>query len=156
MVYFHIKSVEDQRELLQLEGFLHSQQLWYPDYHDWVKRTSLEIDSGYKQAIVAWGRRGDVLGDMVFQPHKQLPKTMELKNMRVNPNFRREGLASFLIRQAESEARKQGFERCIADADSRLKDVAGMMRYLGYQVIMSQSLYTEDNLDLVFTKELAA
>jgi GNAT superfamily N-acetyltransferase len=153
-VDFVIRSVADQRELKCLAQFLVRQSLWYPGYADWVHGVCVpEIDSGYKKAIVAYSR-GEIVGDAIFQPHKELPRTREFKNLRVNPDFRRMDLGHFLTRQVEEEG-KGSFDRIICDADARLREAIWFMRCCGYSQIMQTQLYCSQNVDVVLIKELS-
>ena len=83
---FEIKTLGDQRDLGLLLRFLESQPLKYPNYRDWVYNVcKAELYIGYKSAYVAWND-GKIVGDLIFQPHKNLPRTVELKNLRIIDN----------------------------------------------------------------------
>lgn len=148
---FEIKTLGDERDLGLLLKFLESQPLKYPNYRDWVYHVcKAELDAGYKSAYVAWNN-GRVIGDLVFQPHKNLPRTVEMKNLRIHPDFRRRDLGHFLIKQAEADSRGI-FEQIIGDADAEQKDIHNLFRFAGFQLLFEQHLYSGSNLDYVFVK----
>ena len=153
-VDFIIRSIADSRELKRLRQFLISQSLWYPDYLRWVDEVCIpDINNSHKTAIVAYSK-GEIVGDAIFQPHKELPRTREFKNLRINPNFRRRDLGHFLIRQMEEE-QKGSFDRIICDADARLREAIRFMQFCGYSPIMRTQLYCSQNVDVVLIKELS-
>ena len=149
-----IKTVSDESDLGRLKRFLHTQELWYPNYHDWVEDVCItEIDRGFKTGIIAYSK-GDILGDAIYQPHKELPRTREFKNMRIHPKFGRRDLGHFLLRQVEEED-KETFDRIILDTDVRNKGVIEFLRFCGYKPIMQMPLYDQNNEDVVMVKEIS-
>ncbi len=159
MVYFAIHSVGDERDLRILREFLLGQALWYPDYAQWVETVCIpDIDNGWKKAIVARDRSGAVVGNAVFQPHKELSRTRELKNIRIHPGSRGRDLGHFLLRQAEEEDAvvdgQRTFDMIIADTDIRSRDMIGLLAFSGYQEIFRRPLYAEGNVDMIMVKHL--
>jgi ribosomal protein S18 acetylase RimI-like enzyme len=148
-----VRTISDGTDLKRLGRFLLGQALWYPAYERWVRAVCVpEIDRSWKHALVAY-EGGRVVGDAVWQPHKELPKTRELKNLRVDPSFRRRALAHFLLRQVEHEG--EGFDRIMCDADRRMAGAAALLRRAGYKPIAETPLYSSENVDIIFVKELA-
>jgi len=155
MLDLEIRAIADMRDLKQLRVFLLSQALWYPNYEHWVDDVCIpDVDHGHKTAIVAYSD-GKVVGDAVFQPHKELPRTREFKNMRINPDFRRRDLGHFLLRQVEEE-NKGTFDRIVLDVDARQRTVVQFFQFCGYQPIMQMPLYSQHNLDIIMAKEFPA
>ncbi len=151
MVNFEIKTLGDQKDLSSLLKFLELQPLNYPNYTDWVYGACKnDLDLGYKQAYLALSG-GRIAGDLVFQPHKNLPRTLEFKNLRINPDFRRRALGYFLCKQAEADARGV-YDRLLCDADSKQKDIHSLLRFSGFQLLFEQHLYSGNFLDYLFVK----
>lgn len=153
MVNFEIRTLGDQRELALLLYFMGSQPLHYPDYMGWLNgpcRT--DLDSGYKRAYVAWSD-GRVVGDVIAQPHKELPRTLELKNLRIDLDFRRRALAFFLMKQPEADARGQ-FEQILCDSDSTQVDIHHLLAFAGFRLLGKQHLYSSSRLDYMFVKRI--
>ncbi len=147
-----VRSVGSRRDVERLRVFLLGQALWYPRYEDWVcGRCIPDVHSGRKSAFVAYAD-GEVVGNAIYQPHGELPRTRELKNLRVHPRFRRRDLAHFLIRQAEEEDRGT-FDRIVCDADARQLAVRRLLLFSGYRPVCETPLYCSDNVDVVFHKE---
>lgn len=147
-----IRAVSDEKELSGLRTFLLGQALWYPNYERWVEEVCIpDIENNWKTAIVAYSSR-HIVGDAIFQKHKQLPRAREIKNIRINPEYRRRDLAHFLIRQVEEESREL-FDRIILDTDTKNTGIARFLTFCGYRPIMRLPLYSEHNLDIIFSKE---
>ena len=154
MVHLEFKTLGDQKELHLLGRFVEGQQLWYPNYTTWVHTVCIpELDSGYKSAIICW-HHGMIVGNIIFQKHKELPGVMELKNVRVDPNFRGEAIGYFLLRQSEKEAREHRYTMTMADIDVRQKDMVALLRMAGYQTLGKEHLYSDDALDVIMVREL--
>lgn len=151
-VDFNIRTVADGRDLNRLRLFLSKQRLWYPNYPGWVEEVCIpNIRDGWKTAIIARSQ-GDIVGNAIFQPHKELPRTREFKNVRIHPKFQRRDLGHFLFRQVEEED-KETFDRIILDTDIRNKGIIKFLRFCGYRPIMQLPLYCSDNVDIVMVKE---
>jgi GNAT superfamily N-acetyltransferase len=155
IMHLEIRTVGDRRDLRHLQQFLIQQSLWYPSYEEWVHDTCIpEIDLGYKTGLIAY-ERNRVVGDIIFQPHKNLPKTREIKNLRVDPTFKRRDLAHFLLRQVEEE-NKGDFERIVCDTDKRQSAVVKLLLFSGYRTIQETPLYDSNNIDIIFHKEISS
>lgn len=139
----------DFTELRSLLGFLWRQDLGYPAYSDWVTRTGHEIDSGYKQAILAY-EDGRLIADIVFQPHKEIRGLREIKNLRVDTSVRFRKFGSFLLRQAEF-LRAEEYDWLIADFRADQNAVERLLVDENYQVCSVRSLY-DDSPDKIVVK----
>ncbi len=147
-----IRTVGDEKDLFRLRDFILSHPLWYPQHDKWVEEVCIpEIETGWKTAVVAYSDRV-IIGDAVWQPHKQLPRTREFKNLRVHPDLRRRDLGHFLLRQVEEEGRGT-FDRIMLDTDKRNKGMITFLQFCGYQPIMETPLYTGKNVDVIMSKE---
>jgi len=154
MVDFEIRDLGDQRDLRLLLDFMENKPLHYPDYMGWLNGPcKTDLDSGYKRAYVAWSG-GRVVGDVVAQPHKELQRTLELKNVRIDEDFRRRALAFFLIKQPEADARGQ-FEQILCDSDSTQKDIHHLLTFAGFRLLGKEYLYSSSRLDYVFVKHIS-
>ncbi len=149
---FSIRTIGDQKDFKRLRNFMLSQALWYPNYEKWVEDVCMpDLENGWKTGIVAYSN-GHLVGDLIFQNHKQLPRTREIKNIRIHPGYRKRDLGHFLLRQAEEENKKE-FDRIIADTDTRSEGVIKFLTICGYRPIMQMPLYCSQNLDIVMEKE---
>lgn len=149
---FNFRYAEDQKDLANLEKFLRQQHLGYPFYDDWVDRVRQELISGYKQGIVAFSD-GVLVGNLVFQPHKELPRTLELKNLRVHPNLRMKNFGPFMLRQAEAESRGR-YDLVTCDTRADNFPVVKMLLTSGYQEIARAPLYDSHAVDIIFVKDI--
>lgn len=146
---FNFRSVQTSREIRQARDFLLKQDLSYAGYSSWVQRAEAELFSGYKRAALAYSN-GMIVGDIVWQMHKQIPRVREIKNIRIHPDVRGRYLAHFLIKQAEVEDRQE-YDSLLVDARENQQDLIGLMRDMGYRPIAILNLY-DDNNDVVLVK----
>jgi len=148
---FRFKFVEDEKEINKLKTFLLSQSFDYPLYFDWVERAICEIDSGYKRTILAFNEN-NLVGNLIFQPHKTLLKTIEIKNIRVHPDFKRRYFSSFMLRQVEAES--MGYNGIIVDTRSDRLEILNLFHLSGYKEIARSSLYEPNVEDIIFFKKV--
>jgi hypothetical protein len=147
---FAFCSVQTSKQVKQTIDFLARQDLGYPNYDKWVQKVEAELFSGYKRAALAYSN-GILVGDIVWQEHKQLPRIKELKNLRISSGARGRCLARFLLRQAEVEDSEQ-FDAFLGDARETQVDLIGLMRDMGYMAVSKLNLYEEGRKDVVLFK----
>lgn len=147
---FNFRTVEGTKDLGLLVDFMIKQDLKYPHYEDWVQRSEHEIRQGFKTAILVYSE-GILAGDLIYQPHKQLPRVRELKNMRIHPALRGRYFAHFMLRQAEVE-NKEDYDAIICDARSDQHEMINLMRLLGYLPLIVVPLYDKNATDVVMVK----
>ena len=147
---FTFKSVQTTDQIRQTRDFLLKQDLKYPRYDEWVAKVESELLSGYKRAALAYSN-GVLVGDIVWQYHKQLPRVKELKNLRVHPKASGRYIAQFLIRQAEIEDKRK-IEAIIGDARENQFGLIALMQSMGYSIISKLPLYEESQKDVILLK----
>lgn len=154
VVDFEFRGISDEKELSRLRDFLLSQNLGYPNYGDWVDRCIKEIDMGDKDSILAFSQ--DVLvGDLIFQSHKALPRTLELKNLRIHPMMIRRDFGHFMLKQVEVEARNSGkYDLIMGDIRKEQESIRRLCVFSGYKELQTISLYDSNHLDVVVVKDL--
>ncbi len=145
---FRFRSPDSLKELSGLVDFLIKAPLGYPDYEDWVARARTEIELGYKHAILAFSD-GRLVGDLIYQEHKQLPGMREVKNIRVHPKLRHRYFALFMLRQAEAEG---SFDAIICDSRSDNVRARTMLLLAGYSPLGERFLYDSHNVDTIYIK----
>jgi GNAT superfamily N-acetyltransferase len=148
----HAGPIASTTEMKRLTDFLAVQDLGYPAYHAWVQRTEAELVSGWKTAVCAYSE-GRLVGNIVWQPHKELPGTREIKNLRVDPLVRDRGFARFMLRQAETE-QAEGIDLLIGDVREGQEMLMGTLLQTGYTPIATVNLYEPDKRDVVMVKPL--
>lgn len=147
---FAFHSVQSSKEIRRTVDFLAKQDLGYPNYDNWVQRTESELFSGYKRAGLAYSN-GILVGDVVWQPHKQFPRVREMKNLRISPQARGRYLGQFLLRQVEVEDKSE-FDALIGDARETQEDLIRMMQDMDYRVLGKIHLYDEGRRDVILFK----
>ena len=149
-INFTFRSVEGRRETTQLIDFLSKQSLGYPNYDEWVQRAEYEVLEGQKKAILAKSN-GHIVGDIIWQQHKTLPGTRELKNLRVHPEFRNRYFASFLLRQAEVEELGT-YDKLRVDAREDQEEMIRLMLKNGYFIEGTENLYEPGKREIILSK----
>ena len=94
-----------EEEIQELNEFLLSQDLDYPDYTHWVEKTIREIRNGKKRAFGSF--TGKLGGAGVIRVTAS--GTVELKNFYICPEFRKEGNGSKLLDYIENYCIEQGY-----------------------------------------------
>lgn len=149
---FAFRTVETRKDLLSLLDFLRGQDLNYPNYQDWIGRTETEIEMGWKTGVLAVSN-GFVLGDVIWQPHKELNRIREIKNMRVHPSVRDRYFARFLMKQAEVENRD--YDELMLDLREdhpEKKPLMNMLVSMGYAKLCAVNLYDPNIKDIIMVK----
>ncbi len=147
---FNFRLFDGGRDLSLLVNFLITQGLDYPNYEDWVQKAEHEIDQGYKKAILAFSN-GRLVGDLIYQEHKELPRVKELKNMRIHPSIRRRYFAQFMLKQAEVDD-KEKYDIILCDVRSFQLGVINLLKGLGYTTLATTNLYDQNNTDTIMAK----
>ena len=155
MPEFLMKPVEPI-DLKRFGQFLRTQNLGYPDYEQWVDRRCLpELDAGYKMAYSVVSN-GVIVAGIIFQRHKGLVGTLEIKNLRVDTEFRRRDIAHFLMKQAETFALGERYSQMIADFRAE-KEYSGRLsrffQFCGFEVLFQAELYPGGQ-DFIIAKKL--
>lgn len=147
---YSFRTVEDRRDLRKLVDFLANQDLGYPKYDEWVQRTEFELISGWKTGILALNG-GKVVGDLVYQQHKEMSRVREIKNLRICPEIKGRYFARFMLKQAELGL-GQDFDLIICDARENQVEPIRFMLDSGYKRVAKLNLYEDHSLDVVMTK----
>ena len=147
---FQFRTLDSVSDIGRVIDFLAKQPLGYPNYQDWVQRTEAELQSGYKQAILALSDN-QLVGDLVYQPHKQLPRVREIKNLRVHSELRRRDFAHFMLRQAEEHG-KDEFDAVMIDSRTDNPSMINFLTFCGYVQIAETNLYDSLCSDVVLMK----
>jgi len=146
----NFRTVEDNKDRKKLIDSIYLQSLGYPKYNDWVMRTEFEMEIGYKKAIIAESD-GKILANVIYQPHKEMEKVREIKNMRVDPSVRFRYFASFTMKNVES-INPQEFDALMCDIKSDRRDVFDFLLRMGYFSIGNKPLYDDHSLDTIMIK----
>ena len=55
----------------RLYNFIRQFPLDYPDYFEWLQKCKRELELGYKKAFYVTNSNGEIIGSIIFQPHKK-------------------------------------------------------------------------------------
>ena len=137
-----------------LYDFLKGFPLDYPNYNLWLERCRSELESGYKKAYYASDMNSRLIGSIVFQPHKQDPVVLEIKNLRVATEFIRHGVGSVLELLAEHYAKGLNFRNIQLDTHEGNDEVIRFFTHKGFQMERKEHIYTQSSQEIVLCKAL--
>lgn len=143
---FRFTTEETCRRADEVVDYLKGPRLWvpqldYPDFSEWMDRTHAQLKTEEKRAILAISQ-GNVVGAIVYQRHKKVPQTLEIKNITVRPDQRGRHVASFLLRNAEIEgARDFRTVSTMVDAKASNLPIRYFLTRNGYKASVIEDLY---------------
>ncbi len=150
---FLFRQIDSSRDIRELIDFMARQPLSYKEYDAWLQRSEPELHAAYKQAVLAFSDRR-LVGNAVYQMHKQLPGVLEIKNLRVDERVRRRDFGHFILKQVEQEARKAGYDLIMIDARASQRDVLSLLLFSGFHELARASLYDSNEQDVIMTRPL--
>lgn len=126
----------------------------YPDEIDWGQKAYDETLSGLKRHMVLFDRE-EVVGDVVYQRHKQDPHVLEIKRIALQPSARGRYFASVLVQNAEIEGALE-FGTTIVRGDSKVDNpIKHFLRKRGYKKVGQTDLYgLGTGEDIIWEKDL--
>ena len=143
----------------EIVDYLSKPRLWvpkldYPDYSNWMNQVHAQIRNESKRAMTAI-EDGRIIGTVLYQKHKILQDTLEIKNISISPEKKGRHIASFLLRNAEIEGlRDYNSRRVMVDTKANNIDMRSFLLSCRYRVLKEQDLYNlGSGLDVVFTKD---
>jgi ribosomal protein S18 acetylase RimI-like enzyme len=101
--------------------------------------------------------RGNIIGLVLYQKHRDLADTLEIKNISVSPEFGGRYLASALLRNAEVEGSRDFFvNHVVVDAKASNTAIRRFLLSHRYRIQNQTDLYgLGAGQDLLFTKTVA-
>jgi ribosomal protein S18 acetylase RimI-like enzyme len=147
---FSFRSLQDEGELPELETFLRNQSLGYPGYQDWITKAIWQILNEDKKVILFYSGR-TLVGDLIFQKHRDFERVREVKNCRVHPELRDRYCGTFMFRQVE-EIDKNSYDAIILDVRSNQPGLINTAKSLGYEELLRVPLYERGIDEVVMGK----
>jgi len=136
-----IQLITTPKEAQKIYEFIVQFPLDYSDYSQWLEKCKRELELGYKKAFYSTNFDGQIVGSIIFQPHKQENTIIELKNLRVDPSYEQQGIGSILESLVELYAKEKNFKRIQGDAHPE-NPVIVFMKKRGYRIEARENLYT--------------
>jgi len=148
-----VELIKDSEQVNQLYEFIKKMPLDYPDYNLWVEKCKRELELGNKKGLVIRDQ-DKIIAEMIFQPHKDDNKILEIKSARVDENYRGRGYFGIFLAEAEKYARKNGLKRIMIDCHSdQMKIVETTLKY-GFSLESNEKLYN-DKLESILVKDIS-
>lgn len=151
-----IRKVADEVDLKNLRRFMLDRPQYYPDYSDWIDGKCLpRIESGRAVGWIAIAD-GKVAGDAVYQTLGE-PGKLELKNLRIDPDYRNRDIGHCLLRQVEVEGSELagttlGGLTIVTDVST--PNFSGVQFFVrnGFQIVGMDELYVPDQSEYLLQK----
>lgn len=146
--------IKDSGEIKRVYEFVKQFPLDYPRYDEWLKKCKRELELGYKTGFYITNNQGCIIGSVIFQPHKKDKSILEIKNLRVFPQYQRRGVGSKLLTETEKYARKKGFLKMQVDTHSDNQQLVKFLVRKGFNIETREHLYTSKSLEIILQKEV--
>ena len=145
---FTFTTLENRNQLRNLVDFMASQNLDYPHYDEWLQKTESQLETGEKEAILAFSE-GKLAGDLVHQVCRDngLGIIKEIKNLRIHLDVRERYFASFMLRQLYAECGDR-YKGLLVDIRANQKQTQDFFISQGFIPLINIPLY-EKNIDEV-------
>jgi ribosomal protein S18 acetylase RimI-like enzyme len=144
-----ITTVRDEKDLRLLNEFMLKQSQYYPGHREWVDgKCSTRIEKGKYKPIIAISD-GRVVGDVVY--HVLPNGTAEIKNFRIDEQYRNRDLGHFLLTQAEVESSSSRLA-----LDVTVNNFLGVQFFIrnGFNIVGTDRLYLPTQLEYLMEKEV--
>jgi GNAT superfamily N-acetyltransferase len=128
----------------------------YPDLPSWGERLHRELADGFKHAMVAYNRRS-VAGSVIFKQGDD-PRVLNVRRIAIRPIEEGRGIASFLLRSAEVEAKRRFADLQTVRVDAKVSNraIRGFLNHSGYTITSIEDLYgLGAGMDAIYTKTIS-
>ncbi|MDD5651156.1 MAG: GNAT family N-acetyltransferase [Candidatus Nanoarchaeia archaeon] len=149
---YKIKLIKDQEEINKLYNFIKQFSLDYPDYNIWLEKCKRELELGYKKAFVC-EKNNQIIGNLIFQPHKEDPLLLEMKNGRVLDEYRRKNIFSSLVKNVIIYGKENNFKRVIGDAHITNEGMIKTLSNFGFMELANETIY-DKQIEKIMIKDL--
>ena len=163
MIDIHFSNDHDKRQVGDVMSVLARPRLWiptnndYPRHSAWLEKSEAEITTGQRRAMLGYVGKIPV-GAIVYRQHAQREKTVEIRNISIDPSVHRQLFGSFMLRQVETDASQNDYVGAnMFSVDTKVTNT-GMLDFLerqGYTVTDVIDIYNDGTgEDAILTKSL--
>lgn len=125
----------------------------YPNYNKWIEKCKKELEKGSKFGFYAV-ENDKIIGNIIFQMHKQEHSILEIKNFRVDSGHQRKDVGSKLYKSVEEYAKANGFSEIQIDTHAENNDMINFLEKQGFKIRSKKYLYTLDQLEVILSKKI--
>jgi len=144
-----ITTIQDETDLKSAKEFMLAQKQFYPNHREWVDgKCSERIESGLYKSIIGISE-GKVVGIAVY---RCLPNNhSEIKNFRIDNEFKNRDLGHFLLTQAEVESKARK-----VTLDTTVDNFPAVQFFIrnGFNITGKENLYVPDQDEYLMTKQI--
>ncbi len=133
--------------------FIKRSPLNYPEYEKWLEKCSKELKLRNKRGVYICDNE-EVVGGIIFQQHKRDSSALEIKNFRVSAEYRKRGVGSKLLEEAEKYARENGFLVMQIDTHEENHHLIKFLKKRKFYENSRGYLYTTKTLEVILRKKL--
>ncbi len=145
--------ISDRDEVQRIYNFIKAHPLDYPNYADWTEKCRRQLELEEKGAIYETYDT-KVIGCIVYQQHREDRHCIEIKNFRVDPNYRKKGVGTRLEFRICSIARASHLHKVYVDVSPINHDMVTFLLKKGYILEAKEPLYICNRIELMFSKYL--
>lgn len=147
-----IELLEDINEINSVYNFIKTRELNYPSYSDWIIKCYDQLLIKEKK-VIAYYIYNKVIGSIIFQKYKLDNSLIEIKNFRIDENFRMRKIGSILEKKLEEYCIENSFKGIIVDTRQDNKSMNQFLQKNNYQIISLDNLY-DDKYDIIYLKNI--
>lgn len=81
-------------------------------------------------------------------------KTVEIKRMYTNPDFRKKGLATAIVKELETWAKEMGYEKAVLESSLEQNEALSVYEKSGYQRISNYGQYIGVDASVCYEKRI--
>jgi len=81
-------------------------------------------------------------------------KTVEIKRMYTNPDFRKRGLATAIVKELETWAKEMGYEKAVLESSLEQNEALSVYEKSGYQRILNYGQYIGVDASVCYEKRI--
>ena len=151
MKNFLVRKINPLNEIEELYQFIKRHHLNYPNYFSWIERCKKELEQGIKSAFCAYVS-DKIVGNIIFQRHKEDNTILEIKNFRVLLKFQNQGVGSKLLLEVENFAKREKFKRMQIDTHDDNLQLIDFLKKKGFKIDGEAYLYTNSQVEVILSK----
>ena len=129
----------------------------YPRHQEWLDKSEAQIAEGSKRALLAYADNTPV-GAIVYRRHETEEKTVEIRNISIDPAIRGQLFGAFMLRQVETDVLANEYPKAdtfVVDTKINNTSMISFLENQGYRRSNTLDLYQDGTgMDAILVKTL--
>lgn len=130
----------------------------YPRHKEWLDKSEAQIANGAKRALLAYAGHVPV-GTVVYRLHETEKRTVEIRNISIDPAIRRQLFGAFMLRQVEMDVLENEYpevDTFVVDTKVSNTSMINFLENQGYRHRDIVDLYQDGTgMDAILLKTIA-